>query len=55
MSDLDRPVADIVQDVLERSGYLDSLEAERTVEAQGRIENLQELVGVAPRVPGGRG
>jgi DNA helicase-2/ATP-dependent DNA helicase PcrA len=47
MSDLDRPVADIVQDVLERSGYLDSLEAERTVEAQGRIENLQELVGVA--------
>jgi ATP-dependent DNA helicase UvrD/PcrA len=47
MSDLDRPVADIVQDVLERSGYLDSLEAERTVEAQGRTENLQELVGVA--------
>jgi ATP-dependent DNA helicase UvrD/PcrA len=47
MSDLDRPVADIVQDVLERSGYLDSLEAERTVEAQGRMENLQELVGVA--------
>jgi DNA helicase-2/ATP-dependent DNA helicase PcrA len=33
--------------VLERSGYLDSLEAERTVEAQGRMENLQELVGVA--------
>ncbi len=47
MSDLDRPVADIVQDVLERSGYIDSLEAERTVESQGRIENLQELVGVA--------
>jgi DNA helicase-2/ATP-dependent DNA helicase PcrA len=46
-SELDRPVADIVQDVLERSGYFDSLEAERTVEAQGRIENLQELVGVA--------
>jgi DNA helicase-2/ATP-dependent DNA helicase PcrA len=47
MSELDRPVADIVQDVLERSGYIDSLEAERTVEAQGRLENLQELVGVA--------
>jgi DNA helicase-2/ATP-dependent DNA helicase PcrA len=47
MSELDRPVADIVQDVLERSGYVDSLEAERTVEAQGRLENLQELVGVA--------
>jgi DNA helicase II / ATP-dependent DNA helicase PcrA len=33
--------------VLERSGYLEALEAERTVEAQGRIENLGELVGVA--------
>ena len=30
-----------------RSGYIESLEAERTIEAQGRIENLQELVGVA--------
>ena len=30
-----------------RSGYLDALEAERTFEAQGRIENLEELVGVA--------
>ncbi|MDP9298694.1 MAG: DNA helicase PcrA, partial [Actinomycetota bacterium] len=29
------------------SGYLGELEAERTVEAQGRIENLQELTGVA--------
>ena len=33
--------------VLERSGYIEALEAERTIEAQGRIENLQELVGVA--------
>ena len=33
--------------VLEQSGYRDALEAERTIEAQGRIENLQELVGVA--------
>ena len=33
--------------VLERSGYLDALEAERTIEARGRIENLEELVGVA--------
>src|SRR5256885_2232551 len=29
------------------SGYLTTLEAERTIEAQGRVENLQELVGVA--------
>jgi DNA helicase-2/ATP-dependent DNA helicase PcrA len=44
---LDMPVAQVVERVLERSGYMDSLQAERTVEAQGRIENLQELVGVA--------
>ena len=33
--------------MLEQSGYLGALEAERTIEAQGRMENLQELVGVA--------
>jgi DNA helicase-2/ATP-dependent DNA helicase PcrA len=44
---LELPVPDLVERVLERSGYLEALEAERTIEAQGRIENLQELVGVA--------
>jgi DNA helicase-2/ATP-dependent DNA helicase PcrA len=44
---LELDVADLLERVLERSGYLESLEAERTIEAQGRIENLQELVGVA--------
>jgi DNA helicase II / ATP-dependent DNA helicase PcrA len=44
---LELPVAELVERVLERSGYMDALEAERTIEAQGRIENLQELVGVA--------
>jgi ATP-dependent DNA helicase UvrD/PcrA len=39
-------VPELVEQVLERSGYVESLEAERTVESQGRIENLQELVGV---------
>jgi superfamily I DNA/RNA helicase len=43
----DASVATIVEAVLERSGYLESLEAERTIEARGRIENLEELVGVA--------
>jgi DNA helicase-2/ATP-dependent DNA helicase PcrA len=41
------PVADLLRAVLERSGYLDMLRAERTIEAEGRIENLEELVGVA--------
>jgi len=40
-------VGDVLEAVLHRSGYLDALEAERTFEAQGRIENLEELVGVA--------
>jgi DNA helicase-2/ATP-dependent DNA helicase PcrA len=44
---LELPVAELVERTLERSGYLEALEAERTIEAQGRTENLQELVGVA--------
>src|SRR5206468_1355655 len=39
-------VPDLIEAVLDRSGYKDALEAERTIEAQGRQENLQELVGV---------
>jgi DNA helicase-2/ATP-dependent DNA helicase PcrA len=41
------PVAELLREVLAESGYLDALEAERTIEAQGRIENLEELVNVA--------
>jgi DNA helicase II / ATP-dependent DNA helicase PcrA len=44
---LELPVAELVERTLERSGYTEALEAERTIEAQGRLENLQELVGVA--------
>jgi DNA helicase-2/ATP-dependent DNA helicase PcrA len=43
----DADVATIIEAVLDRSGYLESLDAERTIEARGRIENLEELVGVA--------
>ena len=43
-----RPVAELLRgDCLRETGYLDALEAERTVEAEGRAENLEELVGVA--------
>ena len=48
----DSAVAGIVEAVLERTGYLDALEAERTIEARGRIENLEELVGVAREYDG---
>ncbi|HEX5616002.1 MAG TPA: UvrD-helicase domain-containing protein [Acidimicrobiia bacterium] len=35
-----------IEAILHRTGYVAELESERSVEAQGRIENLQELVGV---------
>ncbi|HEX6228016.1 MAG TPA: UvrD-helicase domain-containing protein [Solirubrobacterales bacterium] len=41
------PVAELLEATLRESGYLDALAAERTVEAEGRAENLEELVGVA--------
>ena len=41
------PIGDLLDAILHETGYLDALEAERTIEAQGRIENLQELVEVA--------
>jgi DNA helicase-2/ATP-dependent DNA helicase PcrA len=44
---LELSVPEVLERVLERSGYLEALEAERTIEAQGRTENLGELVGVA--------
>jgi DNA helicase-2/ATP-dependent DNA helicase PcrA len=37
----------LLEQLLERSGYLDQLEADRTIEAEGRLENLAELVGAA--------
>ncbi|MEA2298735.1 MAG: ATP-dependent helicase UvrD/PcrA [Solirubrobacteraceae bacterium] len=40
-------VGDLLEATLHQSGYVEALEAERTFEAQGRLENLEELVGVA--------
>jgi DNA helicase-2/ATP-dependent DNA helicase PcrA len=40
------PVGDLIEALLTQSGYIEALEAERTIEAQGRIENLQELIEV---------
>ncbi len=40
-------VAELLEATLSESGYLEALEAERTIEAEGRVENLRELVGVA--------
>jgi DNA helicase-2/ATP-dependent DNA helicase PcrA len=40
-------VDELLDAVLDRSGMIAAYEAERTIEARGRVENLQELVGVA--------
>jgi DNA helicase-2/ATP-dependent DNA helicase PcrA len=40
------PVGDLLEAVLSQTGYVEALEAERTIEAQGRLENLEELVSV---------
>ena len=40
-------IDELIEAVLARSGTIEAYEAERTIEARGRIENLQELVGVA--------
>jgi DNA helicase II / ATP-dependent DNA helicase PcrA len=44
---LEFPVSELLERMLERSGYIEALEADRTIESLGRLENLQELVGVA--------
>ncbi len=46
----DLSTADLLQLIMDRTGYLADLEAERTVEAVGRVENLQELRSVAAEV-----
>jgi DNA helicase II / ATP-dependent DNA helicase PcrA len=41
------PVAELLEATVSESGYLEALEAERTIEAEGRVDNLRELIGVA--------
>ena len=41
------PISTLLKEMLSETGYLETLENERTIEAQGRIENLEELVNVA--------
>ncbi|MEX2620745.1 MAG: UvrD-helicase domain-containing protein [Egibacteraceae bacterium] len=40
-------LAELVELVWTRTGYLAELQAERTIEAEGRVENIRELAGVA--------
>ncbi|HYI37740.1 MAG TPA: UvrD-helicase domain-containing protein [Thermoleophilaceae bacterium] len=40
-------VGDLLHETLSDVGYIEALENERTIESQGRLENLEELVSVA--------
>lgn len=44
---LDSGPALVIEQILSESGYLDDLAAQRSIEAEGRLENLSELVGGA--------
>ena len=46
-ADEEGPVATLLETVLNESGYLEALAAERTVEAEGRGENLEALIAGA--------
>ncbi|HEY1834455.1 MAG TPA: UvrD-helicase domain-containing protein [Solirubrobacteraceae bacterium] len=39
-------IAELLEAMLSQTGYVEALEAERTIEAQGRIENLEQLIEV---------
>ena len=49
----DMGVADLLVSVMEDSGYVRELQAEETHDARARVENLQELIGVAREYEGG--
>jgi len=50
-ADREHGPAHLLRELLERSGYLVELRNEDTHEAQGRIENLGELIGAAEEFP----
>jgi DNA helicase-2/ATP-dependent DNA helicase PcrA len=50
--DLTGSVAQVLVRVLDRSGYLESLERQGSVEAEARLENLRELVSAAEEFEG---
>jgi DNA helicase-2/ATP-dependent DNA helicase PcrA len=42
-----RPVAEVVRSVIDESGYEAALAAQKTLESEGRLENIEEFVSVA--------
>lgn len=46
---LDHNVTELTEKILDEFGYLDALKADKTLEAEARIENIQEFLGVTKR------
>ena len=44
---MDGELQNVVEAIVERSGLMQALRAEGTVESEGRVENIQEFLGVA--------
>jgi DNA helicase II / ATP-dependent DNA helicase PcrA len=42
-----RPVAEVVRSLIDETGYEAALAAQKTLESEGRLENIEEFVGVA--------
>jgi DNA helicase-2/ATP-dependent DNA helicase PcrA len=49
-----RPVAELAEAILDRTGYVEALENSPDLQDKGRIENLQEMVSVAREFDGSR-
>jgi len=51
---LDRPMGDLLRDLLERSGYVEELVNASTIEAEAKLENINELVAAVEEfIPAG--
>jgi DNA helicase-2/ATP-dependent DNA helicase PcrA len=51
VGEVEQDPAHLLRELLERSGYLAELRNEDTIESQGRVENLEELIGAAEEFP----
>ncbi len=43
-------ITEAVEAVLDKSGYLDALSMQQTLESQARIENIEEFMCLLPRI-----
>ncbi len=48
-------VSELVEEILDKSGYLDMLKTEKTIEAESRLENIQEFLSVTNSFEEGAG